>query len=191
MSSWTSTYSCSCNAYGTPSSDVRARTVWTQSAIIKLQQLTEMINAAKTELTIRSKSASSLATDVVGGKVDPPDFQQMLVTVEKLRSITSPTTGLVITNAKLVEIQRALNESQAECICNCNYCSCNCNVCTCNQVCTCNCNHCPCNCNHCPCNCNRCSCDCNHCSCNSQCSCNSYKHCTCVDHVSKERVEIK
>lgn len=186
-------YACSCYAHGTPGGDQRKTTVWTQSEIIKLTQLTEMVNAAKAELNIRgqSSSASQIVTKSVGASIAPNDFNQMIDRVAKLRGLAKVSSNTFIYKSKLNEIQRKLNESQAECICNCDYLACSCNQCTCVRICTCDCNHCGCDCNrcscmcdYCPCNCNRCSCDYNAycwsvCSCNRICTCNQVCSCNC------------
>jgi len=173
--------------HGNSSSDARPRTVWNNSEMIVLAQLTELVTAAKEELRIRGETTkmNQVVNKSLNSEVEYGDLNQMITRVAKLRTISQLSSGSTAYKSKLIEVQRALNESQAECVCNCDYwCTCNwvcsCyNQCSCNAQCTC---HLACSC-HQQCSCySVCTCNCNNCSCNYGSTPNNTRNRNCPGH---------
>lgn len=191
-STFISTYTCPCNTYGSATGDARAHVTIVPSDIVLVDQLNQILAAARTEMSVRGTSGV-----IINGVKNTPthasDLTQLVNKIDNMKNVTGlsdAVPGNIMSKTFFLSVIQQLSAFQDECLCNCNYCACNGNACSCNTVCSCNCNdycscncnYCACDCNFCSCNCNYCACDCNYCACNCNncpCNCNNCTHCAC------------
>jgi len=190
-SSYTSTYVCTCNSYGTPENDCRS-TNWDTGEKITINQINQLRSAIATEYNIRGQNAPNHSYPALNDKVTALDIKRIISDINALKtsSYNEPYDyDVIILSEHLIDLRQNVISLQNVCICNCDYCNangynCSCNTvcsCNCNDYCACNCNYCSCNCDYCSCNCNYCACNCNNCACNcNYCACNcNYTACSC------------
>jgi len=157
---------------------------------IKAQHINELRTSINGEQGRRHTTPHNFGTSRSSAdKVTRVDTQTLRDQIEALHPFTGSwvynyNTISKIEAAILTEVRTNLNDSENDCLCNCNYCTCQCNYCTCN------CNYCTCDCNYCTCDCNYCTCDCNYCTCNcNYCTCNCNYSCTCNCNYSDEELK--
>lgn len=115
----------------------------------------EIVNNLNTERARRGKGAID-AVSAVGNKINASEINYIKAYISDCVATSWPqATGVgdIISYASILQLQTAIDNIRAICLCQCNYaCTCQCNygcTCYCNYGCTCQCNYgCTCNCNY-------------------------------------------